>query len=254
MLSDIRTTFTARNVLLALLAFIVCGGILYSYHAHRAIRRILDSEVISQNREIRDVRSLAIEGMGKLDVVQGEEETLSIEAPEDLFRYITTEVRNGELVIRIEPYMLLHFPHGDVTYHLVVRDLESIDASGSLEIDTNRIRSKEFTFRAMGSMFGEIDLEAEKLNVVLKGSSRLTVLGIVGEQDVILDGAGSYVSEQCESASATLHLTGATDATVRVRESLHAFIDGQGTVNYVGDPKEVEYDVSGSGKIKRIGD
>ncbi|MCJ7625848.1 MAG: DUF2807 domain-containing protein, partial [Anaerolineaceae bacterium] len=93
-------------------------------------------------------------------------------------------------------------------------------------------------------------LQAEKLEVRLKGAGTVFLAGKVVDQDIHLAGAGSYKGRNLESESAVVSLTGAGSAEVRVEDMLDVKLTGVGSVRYYGDPI-VKKRVTGIGSLKK---
>ena len=82
------------------------------------------------------------------------------------------------------------------------------------------------------------------------GASDITVDGSVTEPGATLTAASKLNAKSLQTKTATLSLTGASDADIAVAEKLTASITGAGSLTYSGNPKSVEQNITGVGSIR----
>ena len=230
-------------------------------------------DVVSETRGVSGFSSVELAGWGNLTIQVGENESLRIEAEENLLQYIETEVENGKLVIRHRRRVLLR-PTKAINYYLTVKDLESINVTGAGNVEVPVIAASRFSVQISGagnvniegveaerldvgiSGAGNVDvaaLEADRLDVDISGAGALSVAeGEVRVQEIGVSGGGNYSAKGLQSAEAEIRLSGLGNAVVRVSDVLKVTISGAGSVQYAGQPT-VEKSVSGVGKVERIG-
>jgi hypothetical protein len=207
----------------------------------------------SEEREVSDFTGVELATFGKVYVELGDEETLRIEADDNLLRYFETRVRDGVLEIggRSRVTML---PVEPVTFYVTLRQLDTIVLSGLGSIESREgVETSKLSVEILGGGNVELrDLSADELAVRISGLGDLYIEeGQVQEQEVVISGGGNYRARGLKSADGEVRVTGLGSATVRVQESLKVEISGGGSVRYVGSPK-VEQDVSGLGHVERI--
>jgi len=88
------------------------------------------------------------------------------------------------------------------------------------------------------------------LKLESSGASSINVEGSVTNLEADFSGACSLDAKDLHTETAKISLSGAGSVDVTVTESLNASISGAGTVTYGGNPKTVEKNVSGLGKIQ----
>lgn len=195
---------------------------------------------------------VAIETFGEILVSQGSEESLTIEAPRDYLRYITTEVTGGTLYIRTRRGFV-GGPAQHVIYTLTVKDLNEISFSGAGSIKVFSLDTSDFKVSLTGAGSIEIDdLKADALEVNLTSAGAVVVAGNVKTQDINLSGVGSYEAGDLLSSDAKINLTGAGSAVVWAENSLDVNVSGVGSVTYFGDPKLTQ-NISGLGSVNSKG-
>ncbi len=210
-------------------------------------------KVVEETRTVRDFKRVRLAGLGRLHIVPGETESLRIEAEDNFMQYITTEVQDGELVIRWQKN-IVPISHKPIHFYLTVKVLESLTLDGAGDIEARDIRAETFTVTANGAGNFELqDLEADTLVVKLNGAGNVEVTGEVTGQTVKINGIGRYKANQLTSQKAKVEINAAGSATVRVSEELNATVNGAGSIEYYGNPT-VSQRVTGVGRITRVED
>lgn len=228
--------------------------------------------VIEEQREVSDFNEVRLNGIGNLIIEMGDEESLRIEAEDNLLPHIVAEVSGETLTIEFKTGIRPD-PTKPINYYVVAKELEAVGLSGSGTIEAGSLSAEEFTLSLNGSAKASIgDLTVELLRVSINGSGEVAIesvraeslgasirgsgsISIAGgkaeEQEIGIAGSGAYDAQEMESARAKARIAGSGDVVVRVSDFLKTEIAGSGTVQYVGKPK-VELDISGSGTVKRI--
>ena len=208
--------------------------------------------VVTEAREVSGFEEVALSGVGKVIITQGDEESLTIETDDNLMRYIKSEVRNGRLELSIAEDTI-PIPSRSITYRVGVVDLTGLDSSGagSFEIDgldTDRLR---VTLSGAGDIKGD-SLSATDLVVTISGAGNIDLAGKVGTQEIDMSGLGNYSAPNLESQMASVRISGAGGAVIWAQDTLDVEISGAGNVEYYGSPS-VNQDISGAGRVSSRG-
>ncbi len=239
-------------LLLSLLAFALsgCDVIDASLNSER-IRG--SGKVVQDNRAVSGFDQVRLRGVGELSIQQTGRESLTIEGEDNLLPRIQTDVQGGVLTIGVERGVSIS-PTVTLRYTLTVKDISALELSGSGDILTGALRSRNFELHLPGS--GHIrlgDLTADSLVAGISGSGRIEVRGQVASQRIRISGSGDYEGGNLQSQSAEVSVSGSGDSKVWARDDLSAHISGSGTVEYYGNPR-VDKHVSGSGSVRNLGD
>ncbi|MDO9545909.1 MAG: head GIN domain-containing protein [Pelolinea sp.] len=211
-----------------------------------------DSPIQSRSDDVSDFNRISIETFGEFIIEQGDEESLTIEAPRDFLRYVETDVKNGTLVISTRRGFF-GSSVGRAIFTITVKDLESITLSGAGAIKIYSLDTKSLSVELTGAGSVEIDeLTADRLEVNLTSAGAIIIAGSVDKQEINLTGVGSYEGGDLQSEDAEIKLSGAGSAVVWAEEALDVEITGVGSVSYFGDP-EVYQNISGLGSINSKG-
>jgi hypothetical protein len=93
---------------------------------------------------------------------------------------------------------------------------------------------------------------ASAFELRLEGAGRVKASGKVGAFHVHSEGAGNVEASQLVAKAVEVTIAGAGRARVNATESLKGRIEGAGTIGYLGDPKTVEREIEGVGRISRM--
>ena len=190
-----------------------------------------------------------IQGDIKLVVVnENAPKTVEINTNADLIQYITTEIKDGKLIIDSDPCI---DPDGDLIFTLTVSNLEKITINGSVDITCEKeLSGQELSIQINGSGDVELPLAYEKLKTSINGSGDAELSGKVANADININGSGDVEAEKLETVDADVNINGSGDCNLRVTGNLKATIVGSGDISYSGKPQNVKSNVIGSGNIE----
>ena len=217
--------------------------------------------LVTESREDSNFDRVFLRDYGELVITQGEQESLTVEAHPDVLPRIKTEVREGKLVIKIGADWLDKLGHALSTslsrqwikYDLTVKELTGLEIAGAIRVKASGIETERLALKLGGA--GQVNiraLSAEVLAIDAPGAGAINISGKVGEQRVVISGAGSYKAPKLESRRASVDIRGAGQATVWAVEDLDVTISGLGSVEYYGSPA-VKKRVSGLGTVTSLG-
>lgn len=188
--------------------------------------------VVRESRDVRDFDTIVLGGSGAVFITQTGEESLTIEAEDNVVPLLTTEVngRRLELGTRYGVNLTMHAP---IRYHITVKTLRGLIISGSGKVQATAI-------------------DTEALEATISGSGNIALSGQAGRQELLISGSGAYEAGEFVSGSARVRVSGSGSATLNVREALDVRISGSGSVRYFGQPT-VTKSISGSGSIRQQG-
>ena len=209
--------------------------------------------VITESREVSGFDGVSHTGIGRVIIVQGGEESLTIEADDNLMEYITSEVRNGTLELGFEDNIRFDSPTS-IQFEVSAIDLNTIDSVGTGTIVIEELNTDQLEISTTGTGSISIDsLMASDLVVNAEGTGNIELAGIIVNQELDLKGTGAYDAPDLESQTANLQVTGTGSAVLWVLDSLDVEISGISKVSYFGSPT-VTQNITGTGSLTSLGD
>jgi hypothetical protein len=206
----------------------------------------------TEQRPVSNIGRVSLEGIGDVTVIQGSEESLTVEADDNILPYVETLMRGSELVLRIKEGYNIRMPV-TVRYTLKVKDLNRISISGSGSVTSEKFDSNDLTLNITGS--GKMkfaDLQAQNLRTMTSGSGNYDLKGKVESQNITITGMSHYSAGDLQSSEASVTISGSGDVTLWVKDKLDVTILGAGNVDYYGNPT-VNQSITGGGKVKSLG-
>ena len=185
-------------------------------------------------------------------IIQGDAESVRIEADMDIRNMIVPEVQNRVLRIRYKHSRYSPPRNKKIEIYITVRELNGISIASSGKIKADDISTDDLDISISGS--GDLEfngLNADKLNVALAGSGKFNLAGYVENQSIRISGSGKYFASELISKTCNVSIAGSGKVIVNVAESLNVRISGSGDVSYIGQPS-ISKSISGSGVIKEI--
>jgi hypothetical protein len=218
----------------------------------------------TETRSIESFDKINFKDFGTLILKQGDRESLTIEADEELMDDLISEVRGSTLYLGLEEdwfsrlgklvSTIFTSSEYKVTYILTFVSLEKISVSGKCNLQCDSIHAD--TLKTSVSGYGNLkfgQIEADELKINISGRGEFRGEGNANKLSINISGSGDFQAPNLSSQTAKVTISGQGNATIRAEESLDITISGVGEVKYYGRPK-LRQVISGLGKSNRISD
>lgn len=216
---------------------------------------LLSASLFAQRQKV-DVSSfegIALRTSATVYVTQGNSLSVELEGDVDDLEKIKVVVEGNKLQIKNKKDNWNWGSNSDVKVYITVSTLNYLSVSGSGNIIGNRtFKSDELKVAVSGSGDIEFDVDTDDLIVKISGSGSVELAGNSKNVDVGISGSGKLDAEDMEANTYDISISGSGKCRVNVIEEIESHISGSGSVYYKGDPKRVNNNSSGSGKIRKI--
>jgi hypothetical protein len=186
-----------------------------------------DGVITTTNRPVADFTALEANGAYQIQWSSGKP-TLTVCTDSNLLPLITTSIDGNSLHIDSKENLR---PTKGITIIVSSLSLTNAVLNGAVSLTAS-------------------NLSGPGLKLEANGASSIIVDGSVTNLEAYLSGAGKLNGTTLHTQAATVALSGASYADVTVTEALSASISGVGILTYAGNPKAVQKNVSGLGKIQ----
>ena len=227
--------------------------------------------VKTETRQISGISAVELDTSGDLTLSQGETESLTIEAEDNLLPLLTSDVSNGALTLGTKPNTSISATK-PIKYTLVVKNLSSLMLNGSGNIAAGDLTATDkFTVESNGS--GNIvlaslsasattahlagsgalnvsNMTSTTISVIIDGSGDAQITGTAAGQKINVNGSGDFNGEKLAGKTAVINTNGSGRTTVQVSDTLNAIINGSGDIIYIGNPTVTQSHV-GSGRVSQ---
>lgn len=208
--------------------------------------------VVEEDRDISGVTGVELATIGLLTIEIGDEESLRIEAEDNLMDHFKTEVRSGTLRIRHADRIRIDNEE-PVNFYLTVKSLDSIKISSAGDVVAPDLEADQFSIHIASSGDFEMgDLIADELTIKIESAGDVSISGgKVATQSVSIQSSGDYNAEGLESDDADVSINSSGNASIWVNDNLRARLNSSGNLEHRGSPK-LDTLSNSSGNVKPI--
>lgn len=218
---------------------------------------MLTTLLANAQKEARDLdpfHKISIALAANVYLESAQRQSLEIEADKELLQHLITEVKNGELQIKLDKAWQNKRWKSTPTIYISLPELEALKVAGSATVQTeNTFRSKQLALAVTGSGSIRMPLEADDLDLKVTGSGDMNLQGQAENTRIRISGSGEVNAPSLRVQSCEIRISGSGDCQIWAEEALTARISGSGRVLYSGSPQQLNVQSSGSGKVVKAG-
>lgn len=206
----------------------------------------------AEQRRLSPFDGIDVSGALEVQVVQGAQQEVRIEADENLLPYIRTEVRNGMLHIGTKSGVNLR-PTKTMKLVVTAPEFRDISASGAVHISSlGEIASRnDLSLEASGASSIDLSVQATELHGDISGASHLSLKGKAQKFSLEASGASHADCLDLLSDESTLDVSGACEAKVYANRQLNVEASGASHVAYRGNAT-IDQRSSGASSVKKV--
>jgi Putative auto-transporter adhesin, head GIN domain len=210
---------------------------------------------VSENRDVSSFNAIEFSTLGKVNIIQGDQESLNISGPDNLVPEISTTVNNGTLTIKNKENITIKplSTENPLTFTIVVKDLTSLAVSGLGDVQIETLSTPSMTIDMSGA--GRVvqnQITTDKLDISLSGLGGMDISGQTPQATIEISGAGGVNAPDLQIGTANVTVSGLGGATLWVTDQLTGEISGAGSISYYGNP-QTNTSSSGIGNFKSLG-
>ena len=180
---------------------------------------------------------------------QGDKESITVEADENLHEYIITEVKSGTLHVYTDAN--IRFAKMKRVY-VTMKEITSVKTSSAGDIiGETPIKCNNIEIDASSAGNIRLELTSRKVEVNISSSGDVSLSGEAEILNADLSSAGNLEAYNLKVKDAEVSASSAGDARVNVSERITARASSAGDITYHGDPKYVDAHSSSAGGIHR---
>ena len=205
--------------------------------------------VIKEDRNIQGVDRVVLGGVFKIYLFQGSEESLVVEADDNLLPYIQTSQQGDKLRISLKDKTNLK-KSTKMNIYLTIRDISELEVQGVNTVKSEeKLDLKDLKIVCNGVGQTSLELECDKLTAKVTGVGELKLKGSAREFELRNTGVGDVSAANFVVRSVSVHNTGVGSSRVHATEELEAIASGVGQILYKGNPAHKNID---SGFLSRV--
>jgi hypothetical protein len=177
----------------------------------------------SEVRKTADFHAIDIVGTIAVEARIDRATTVEVRGEADRIKQVTTDVKNGVLVINTKGKL----DNSHLRVFVTAPDLSALTISGTGELTVHGLAN------------GKLDLE-------IPGTGAMTLDGKTSALHVAIGGSGSLKAKSLLAESATIDVKGTGQATLYASKSIDANVSGTGAIKVYGKPASVKKSITGT--------
>ena len=207
-----------------------------------------NQKVITQNRSVTAFHAIKVSGGIDVELLQGKELKLQVEADENLVPLIRTEVKDGVLNIYHDESIR---NAKTMKIHLTFQNIDAIMASGGCDIESKqKLGFASLKTDLSGGCDLKLDMKAGKLNCIHSGGCDAIFTGEAENVNLSVSGGCDVNASGLVAKNCTVDASGGSDVEVNVKGELNMKASGASDITYSGNPSKVKQSAQGASDIE----
>ncbi len=206
-------------------------------------------KVVTKERKASYFNTIKVSSGIDVYLTQGNKESITVEADDNLHEYIRTEIKNNTLKV----YSDANIRKAKAKkVHITIKDVEKISVSSAGDVfGENTIKTDELYLSASSAGDIKLSIIVNILSCDISSSGDMRLEGSADELKADLSSAGDLNAYDLKTRIAVVSTSSAGDAKIFVTEKLKATASSAGDIYFMGDPKQVDGRSSSAGGIHK---
>lgn len=208
-----------------------------------------NGNIKSQIRDVSGYKGINVSGGFIVELVQGNNEGVELEAEENLLDNIATEVKNG--VLHIYNRRSLSTSRAMKAY-VTIKELNSIYISGGVKVSSkSTFKTSGLRMNMSGGSSVKLALSTEELKADMSGASKVELSGKAEKVTIDMSGASKVEAADLEASIVKVDASGASKVKLFAKETLDINASGASVVFYKGSPS-ITAETSAAARVSRF--
>jgi hypothetical protein len=215
-------------------------------------------------RRVSDFHSIKIQGPFDVYITQGDSESVTLNAPEEILSRMVTAVEGGVLKVHPRHDNWSQGPkswygdkswwhtHPRISVYITTKSLRRLVSSGSTAIQFKEgINTDHLKIVVRGSGHVEGKVSAMALKTKVSGSGHVALAGTAKKASIRIFGSGEFSGKDLATTDAAVHISGSGHAAVNASNQVNAALHGSAGISYTGTDN-IHTRKSGSGSVSKL--
>jgi len=237
--------------IIGVLAFLIISSTLNAQIFSKKIKG--NGTIKTETRKVSNYDKISVAGSFDVKLIKGMEGSITVKADENLMEYIVTEVKNGNLKIRIKKDFNIS-TNKTILVTVPFETINAISLAGSGDVySEDTIDSSDLKLSLAGSGNLNLNVSSKNLSSNIAGSGNMTLNGNSNEFYCNIAGSGNVNGDELKALVATVKIAGSGNVKINAVNEIHGKNVGSGNIYYSGNPSVEKISSVGSGSIKKKG-
>ena len=206
--------------------------------------------IISEKRSVGNFTGISVGGSFDVEVKIGPVTQVTVEADDNVIKYVETRVSGNTLKIRTEGMHSMNNVHLKV--YISIPELRSVKASASASVKVLDIIKEDgrLSFDASSSADIEAEVDAPEVDAEASSSGSVNLIGKTKNYSARVSSSGDIKSFELLSENTDVSASSSGSAQVHASVSLTAKANSSGSIDYRG-AANVKKTVNSSGSVEK---
>jgi len=207
-----------------------------------------NGNVVRKDRALSGFDGVKVSSGIDVYLSQGDKESVTVEADENLHEYILTEVKDGILRVYSDNINIRHAEMERV--YVTIKDVRSLRTTSAGDIiGETPIKCGDIELNSSSAGNIKLELYAKKVNLDISSAGDIKLNGEGEFLRADLSSAGDLNAYDFKVKEADVSVSSAGNADINTSEKLTARASSAGDINYKGNPRYVDAHSSSAGGI-----
>jgi Putative auto-transporter adhesin, head GIN domain len=207
--------------------------------------------IISETRTVQSFTAVNANTSIEVDVKQGTEISVVVEADDNLMKYVETVVEGNELKIRLKNVSI--WDHSTIKVHVTSPKYTGFEATSSAVIigETTITSTDKISLKANSSAKIEMQIEAPIVEADASSSADIIVSGRTKDVKADASSSGTINIEKLQAENASAEASSSADISLFASIKINAKANSSGDITYTGGATDVNKSESSSGTVSK---
>jgi hypothetical protein len=208
-----------------------------------------DGKVVSQTRDVPEFTGLKVGSGIDVFLTQGDDQSVVVEADENLQEWIRTEVNGSVLHIYTDKNIRLAKTK---RINITCKMLDRIDISSAGDVTAvNRFKADKLDIDMSSAGDLNLEVEANEVSISISSAGNAVLKGKADTLKADLSSAGDLNAFDFEAKYGDISVSSAGSARVFVTDEASFHSSSAGDINYKGEPRVKEIHTSSAGSVNK---
>lgn len=211
-----------------------------------------NGKLTTQSRTVSTFHAVLITGVFHVQLEQGAQEAVKVEADENIQPLILCVVENDTLKIKLKEHVAISNAK-KINISVTVVDINKLDMQGVGTLKcASVLRLKELEFKNEGVGATSLNVEVGKLTVNTESLGALTLTGMADDVTITQNGVGLLQAFELKANKLTLTTSGVGASEVYAANEINIDASGIGSVKYKGGAAKRKIKSEGVSKVTEM--
>ena len=206
-----------------------------------------NGKIVKEERQLSGFKAISVRNAINLQIRQGSEEKVTVEADENILPFLKTEVAEGELKIFIKGSINNSTA---LNVFVTVKQLSSLESSSAARVETKgKIESNEMRVSSSSGSAVQMEVACTELKIRLSSGSANSFSGSATNISVESSSGSALSAKELKAEKGELDASSGAVIVVNVTREVRARASSGAQISVSGNPASRDSDSSSGGSV-----